>query len=71
MPASNWTICKPMEYIGTAKGVKAAYAEGKDFRTLGISAARGSYVSRREVERYGLTLEVRFGRNLEKVTVLK
>ena len=67
----TWIVCKPglFSKATTAKAVKAEYAAGKDF--INLSPWGPGYVSRREVERHGLTLEVRYGKNLEKVTVLK
>lgn len=50
--------------------VRKYYDDGHDFEVLSIFHGPGRYLSKRDVQREGLILEVRYGNNEEKVIVL-
>ena len=66
----RYVSCKAPKGLETAKQVRAWYKAGNDFTTLGLDAQHATYLCKREVEKYGVKLEVRYGQNLEKVLVL-
>lgn len=56
--------------LNSRKAVREHYEAGKDFVVLDLFHEPGRYLNREEVERYGLTLQVRYGKRGEKVCVL-
>ena len=70
---SNYIVCKPFyaKPLNSQKAVREFYNEGHDFIILSVVHGPGRHISKREVERDpSIKLEVRYGRNDEKVTIL-
>lgn len=59
--------------LNTKAEVLRHYNNKKDFKILSVGRPGlfGRYVSKSEVQKYNLVLEVRFGKNLEKATIIK
>lgn len=70
---SNYIVCKPFSTKGlnSQKTVREHYEAGHDFIILSVVHGPGRHISKREVENDpSIKLEVRYGRNLEKVMIL-
>lgn len=67
---SNWLVVIPAygTKLGNKKLIREYFDADRDFVTVGIGG--GKYVNKSDVVKMGLTLEVRYGKNLEKLTVL-
>ena len=69
---SKWIAVEPAYGVklNSVKAVKEHFDSGKDFRILDAFTS-GSYINKRDVEGLGnVKLEVRYGKNGEKVMVL-
>jgi hypothetical protein len=71
-PMSNYLVVKPAygRSPNSKKAIKELYNDGKDFQILSVMHGPGRYISKTEVEKHNLTLEIRYGKNLEKVMIL-
>ena len=67
---SNWLVVIPAYGVKLTnkKAISEHYEANKDFVTVGLNG--GKYVNKSDATKFGLTLEVRYGKNLEKLAVL-
>ena len=67
---SSWLVVIPAygTKLGNKKLIREYFDANRDFVTVGLNG--GKYVNKSDAIRMGLTLEVRYGKNLEKLTVL-
>ena len=67
---SSWLVVIPAygTKLGNKKAISEHFDADRDFVTVGLNG--GKYVNKSDATRMGLTLEVRYGKNLEKLTVL-
>ena len=56
--------------LNSQKAVREHFEADKDFEVMDVFYAGGRYVNKADAEKYGLKLEIRYGKNGEKVTVL-
>lgn len=69
---TNYIVVRPFTTgLNAQKAVRDYYEAGKDFIILSVVHGTGRHISKREVENDpSIKLEVRYGRNLEKVMIL-
>ena len=69
---TNYIVCKPFgKGMNAQKVVREHYEAGKDFIILSVVHGAGRHISKSEVEKDpSIKLEVRYGRNDEKVMIL-
>ena len=70
---SNYIVCRPFhaKTLNSQKAVREFFAEGHDFIILSVVHGAGRHISKSEVEKDpSIRLEVRYGRNGEKVMML-
>ena len=69
---SNYIVCRPLQTgLNAQKAVREYYVAGKDFIILSVVHGPGRHISKAEVEKDStIKLEVRYGRNGEKVMML-
>lgn len=69
---TNYIVCKPFRQgLNAQKTVRKYYDEGHDFIILSVVHGTGRHISKAEVEKDpSIKLEVRYGRNGEKVMIL-
>ena len=69
----TYITCKPFygKLLNSQKAVREFYNEGHDFIILSVVHGPGRHISKAEVEKDStIKLEVRYGRNDEKVMML-
>lgn len=66
----TWLVVIPAYGVklGNKKEIIEHFDANRDFVTVGLNG--GKYVNKTDATRMGLALEVRYGKNLEKLTVL-
>ena len=66
----KWLVVVPAYGVKLTnkKAINEHFEADRDFVTVGLNG--GKYVNKSDALRMGLTLEVRYGKNLEKLTVL-
>ncbi len=69
---TTYIVCKPFgKGLNAQKAVREYYNAGKDFVILSVVHGVGRHISKREVEADPtIKLEVRYGRNDEKLMML-
>lgn len=69
---SDYIVCKPAygRNPKSKKQIKEIYDNYQDFEILDVFHGSGKKINRQEVEDLGVELEVRYGKNLEKLTFL-
>lgn len=67
-----YIVVKPFNAIlKSKKEIQQYYKEGKDFIIQSIPHGPGRHINKQDVERLGnIKLEVRYGRDGEKVTII-
>lgn len=69
---TNYIVCRPFSTgLNAQKAVREHYEAGHDFIILSVVHGVGRHISKAEVEKDpSIKLEVRYGRNGEKVMIL-
>jgi len=69
---SGWVVCVPAygRKLNTIKEIVEHWDADKDFRIVGINTGGGTYVNKRDALKNELTLEVRYGKQYEKLHIL-
>lgn len=70
--SKNYIVCKPFQNgLNAQKAVREYYNAGKDFIILSVVHGTGRHISKAECDKdASICLEVRYGRNLEKIMLL-
>ena len=66
---TNYIVVRPLRSgLNAQKAVREYYAAGHDFIVLSVVHGPGRHISKAEVDKDpSIKLEVRYGRNLEKI----
>jgi hypothetical protein len=69
---NGWLVCVPAygRRLNTVEEIEAHWHAEKDFRIVGPFCEGGTYVNKRDALKHDLTVEVRFGKSLEKLHIL-
>lgn len=68
----GWLVCVPAygRQLNTIKEIEEHWNADKDFRIVSIYNGGGTYVNRRDAIEHELVVEVRYGKQLEKMHIL-